>query len=100
MSFAAAICSIVSVGMLPTSGYFSLVPLEKRCQNLRVRTLVPSLRAKLLVVSWGLLSLMRRASDARHIVGKGVVGVVPRQGEISHWLATFLRRGIKAAETA
>jgi len=52
------------------------------------------------VVSSVLLSLLPCASDARDTVGKGDVVVVPLQGEISQSLATFLRRAIKAAETA
>jgi membrane-bound serine protease (ClpP class) len=57
------------------------------------------MRGKLLLGAF-LLWLLPLALEAREVVNKGDVVVVPLQGEISQSLVTFVRRAVKAAETA
>jgi membrane-bound serine protease (ClpP class) len=57
------------------------------------------MRGKLLLGIF-LLWLLPLALEAREVVNKGDVVVVPLQGEISQSLVTFVRRAVKAAETA
>jgi membrane-bound serine protease (ClpP class) len=47
-----------------------------------------------------LLQLLAAGAEAADVVAKGDTVVVPFQGEISPSLVTFLRRAVKAAETA
>src|SRR5436309_3520799 len=77
---------------------FSLVWFRKRCQTYAVRGRFPNMR-KLLPI-FALICCFRAAENtqAREVIHKGDVVVVPLRGEVSPSLLMFLRRAEKAAE--
>src|SRR5438094_911375 len=77
---------------------FSLVWFGKRCQTYAVRGRFPNMR-KLLPI-FALICCFRAAetTQAREVIHKGDVVVVPLRGEVSPSLLMFLRRAEKAAE--
>src|SRR2546428_3025905 len=77
---------------------FSLVWFRKRCQTYAVRGRFPNMR-KLLPI-FALICCFRAAetTQAREVIHKGDVVVVPLRGEVSPSLLMFLRRAEKAAE--
>src|SRR5207248_796422 len=77
---------------------FSLVWFRKRCQTYAVRGRFPNMR-KLLPI-FALICCFRAAetTQAREVIHKGYVVVVPLRGEVSPSLLMFLRRAEKAAE--
>src|SRR6059036_251925 len=77
---------------------FSLVWFGKRCQTYAVRGRFPNMR-KLLPI-FALICCFRAAetTQARDVIHKGYVVVVPLRGEVSPSLLMFLRRAEKAAE--
>src|SRR5216110_2857745 len=78
---------------------FSLVWFGKRCQTYAVRGRFPNMR-KLLPI-FALICCFRAAetTQAREVIHKGDVVVVPLRGEISPSLLMFLRRAEKVAES-
>src|SRR6184192_166339 len=79
---------------------FSLVWFGKRCQTYAVRGRFPNMR-KLLPI-FALICCFRAAetTQAREVIHKGDVVVVPLRGEVSPSLLMFLRRAEKAAESS
>src|SRR5438093_4966840 len=79
---------------------FSLVWFGKRCQTYAVRGRFPNMR-KLLSI-FALICCFRAAetTQAREVIHKGDVVVVPLRGEVSASLLLFLRRADKAAESS
>src|SRR5213082_813883 len=79
---------------------FSLVWFGKRCQTYAVRGRFPNMR-KLLSI-FALIFCFRAAetTQAREVIHKGDVVVVPLRGEVSPSLLMFLRRAEKAAESS
>jgi len=79
---------------------FSLVWFGKRCQTYAVRGRFPNMR-KLLSI-FALICCFRAAetTQAREVIHKGDVVVVPLRGEVSPSLLMFLRRAEKAAESS
>src|SRR5881227_2985311 len=79
---------------------FSLVWFGKRCQTYAVRGRFPNMR-KLLSI-FALICCFRAAetTQAREVIHKGDVVVVPLRGEVSPSLLMFLRRAEKAAENS
>src|SRR5437763_9403645 len=79
---------------------FSLVWFGKRCQTYAVRGRFPNMR-KLLSI-FALICCFRAAetTQAREVIHKGDVVVVPLRGEVSPSLLMFLRRAQKAAESS
>jgi len=78
---------------------FSLVCFEKRCQTYAVRSRFPNITKRVpifvLVCCLGV-----ETAQARDIIHKGDIIVVPLRGEISPSLLMFLRRTEKAAESS
>ncbi|MEY2440375.1 MAG: hypothetical protein QOI34_1760 [Verrucomicrobiota bacterium] len=68
--------------------------------NLRRSAVVPSMRKTLFGLGLIVLLLNPAVTQAREVIKKGDIVVVPVHGEISPSLVTFLRRAIKTAETA
>src|SRR2546430_8425164 len=79
---------------------FSLVRAGKRCQTYAVRGRFPNMRRILSI--FALICCFRAAetTQAREIIHKGDVVVVPLRGEVSPSLLMFLRRAEKAAESS
>src|SRR6266581_2691689 len=77
---------------------FSLVWLGKRCQTYAVRSSFPN-RRKIFSI-FALICCLQATVQARDIIHKGDVVVVPLHGEVSPSLLTFLRRTEKAAENS
>src|SRR5216683_5556465 len=99
MSFAAAICSIVCDGIIGDF-YFSLVCFPKRCQNLRSAGALSKLMKKLSILVLIAVLATLETGQAREVIHKGDVVVVPLRGEISPSLLMFLRRAEKVAESS
>jgi len=78
---------------------FSLVWFGKRCQTYAVRGLFPNM-TNILAIFALVCCLGVETAQAREIIRKGDVIVVPLRGEISPSLLMFLRRTEKAAETS
>ncbi|MDB6146742.1 MAG: hypothetical protein JWO45_406 [Spartobacteria bacterium] len=68
--------------------------------NLRRSAVVPSMRKTLFGLGLIVLLLNPAVTQAREVIKKGDIVVVPVHGEISPSLVMFLRRAIKTAETA
>src|SRR5438128_9186589 len=79
---------------------FSLVWFRKRCQTYAVRGRFPNMR-KLLPI-FALICCFRAAetTQAREIIHKGDVVVVPLRGEVSPSLLMFLRRAEKVGDSS
>src|SRR5436190_1043793 len=111
MSLAAAICSIFCEGMFPMrvllfarlaggamSNYAKEDTLSPVVITPDARAIMRSfLRSILAVVC---LAALPRLAEAREVIHKGDTVVVPMEGEISPPLLLFLRRAVKAAESA
>lgn len=79
---------------------FSLVWAGKRCQTYAVRGRFPNMRK--ILSTFALICCFRAAetTEAREVIHKGDVVVVPLRGEVSPSLLMFLRRAEKAAESS
>src|SRR3712207_3899261 len=103
MSFAAATCSIVCVGMLPIRSYFSLVRARSRCKVIAAKNSSPRTSMTILfrfcLFFLLLFAIVAPARGAAARIEKGDVVVVPLEGEVSPSMFLFLRRVLKAAES-
>jgi membrane-bound serine protease (ClpP class) len=89
--------------LFPLRPDFSLVRFEKRCKTYDAVALLPNISKRLRTLISALVSLQLLtvgAEAAADVVRNGDIVVAPLQGEISPSLVTFLRRAMKAAETA
>src|SRR5260370_40894586 len=78
---------------------FSLVCFEKRCQTYAVRGRFPNTTKKVPIFVL-ICCLGVETAQARDVIHKGDIIVVPLRGEISPSLLMFLRRTEKAAESS
>src|SRR5437764_1874136 len=78
---------------------FSLVCFEKGCQTYAVHGRFPNVRKKLPIFVL-ICGLGVETAQARDVIHKGDIIVVPLRGEISPSLLMFLRRTEKAAESS
>src|SRR5438034_539726 len=78
---------------------FSLVCFEKRCQTYAVRGRFPNVTKKIPIFVL-ICCLGVETAQARDVIHKGDIIVVPLRGEISPSLLMFLRRTEKAAESS
>src|SRR5213592_2327826 len=88
MSFAAAICSIVSDGIA-----------TGRWQTYAVAVYVQAMRKKLSIFALVCCLMGIATGQARDAIHKGDVAVVPLRGEVAPSLLAFLRRAVKTAES-
>src|SRR5213592_2624202 len=88
MSFAAAICSIVSDGIA-----------TGRWQTYAVAVYVQAMRKKLSIFALVCCLMGIATAQARDAIHKGDVAVVPLRGEVAPSLLAFLRRAVKMAES-
>src|SRR5438132_5333772 len=88
MSFAAAICSIVSDGIA-----------TGRWQTYAVAVYVQAMRKKLSIFALVCCLMGIATGEARDAIHKGDVAVVPLRGEVAPSLLAFLRRAVKMAES-
>src|SRR6266700_3956598 len=88
MSFAAAICSIVSDGIA-----------TGRWQTYAVAVYVQAMRKKLSIFALVCCLMGIATGQARDAIHKGDVAVVPLRGEVAPSLLAFLRRAVKMAES-
>ena len=79
---------------------FSLVWTGKRCQTYAVCSRFPNSRKILPIFALICCLQAKEAAQARDIIHKGDVVVVPLRGEVSPSLLMFLRRTEKAAESS
>src|SRR5204863_201034 len=87
MSFAAAICSIVSDGIA-----------TGRWQTYAVAVYVQAMRKKLSIFALVCCLMGIATGEARDAIHKGDVAVVPLRGEVAPSLLAFLRRAVKMAD--
>ncbi|PYK01953.1 MAG: serine protease [Verrucomicrobia bacterium] len=80
--------------------YFSLVCFPKRCQNLLSAGALSKLMKKLSILVLIAVLATLETGQAREVIHKGDVVVVPLRGEISPSLLMFLRRAEKVAESS
>src|SRR5438105_4099434 len=97
MSFALAICSIVSEGITDTL-FFARLLSEAMPKFTQRRSAFQTMK-KLSILTAILVIATLATIHAREVVHKGDVVVVPLRGEISPSLLMFLRRAEKAAES-
>src|SRR6184192_3729470 len=79
---------------------FSLVWFGKRCQTYAVRGRFPNMRKLLSILVLVCWLAQTGTGQAREVIHKGDVVVVPLRGEISPSLLMFLRRAEKVAENS
>ena len=98
MSFAAAICSIVSGGIDPMINFRSF-DLGSDAKIYAVPICFQTTKVGAITFLATLSLVLSGTAHARDVIQKGDIVVVPLQGDVSQSLLMFLRRGVKAAES-
>src|SRR6266480_4626980 len=109
MSFAAAICSIVSEGIVPMRARLFLPRLVLEAmpnlcgatvyQAMKILPVILSPSTSLRMTLAAILFMLATTAHAREAIRKGDVAVVPLRGEVEPSLLAFLRRAVKTAES-